>query len=44
MQASIAALPVVAPATVASAARVPLRAPVVRISVTIGPGVRNSRR
>jgi hypothetical protein len=35
-------LPVVAPATVVSAARVPCLAPVAMMSVTIGPGVRNS--
>ena len=42
MQASSTALPLVAPATAVSAARVPCRAPVATISVTIGPGVRNS--
>ena len=39
---SSTALPVEAPATVTSAARVPLRAAVAMISVTIGPGVRKS--
>ena len=42
MSASSTALPVEAPATVRSAARVPLRAAVAMMRVTIGPGVRNS--
>ncbi len=37
--ASSTALPTLPPATVSSAARVPCRAPVAMISVTIGPGV-----
>ena len=42
MAASSTALPVLAPATVSNAARLPRLAAVAMISVTIGPGVRNS--
>ena len=38
MQTTNNALPVLAPATVSKAARLPLRPPVVTTSVTIGPG------